>query len=120
MSHPSYTTLRDTIRAFFAYDLNRTLERLPLPPIPAQGSPQSMLHFYDVVLSFDHRDGRCWVVSSGWPEQDSERRIERACRRADEFVDCLTAQKHRESPRAKQARGIQTSVGKATLQRYAG
>ncbi|MGY4509563.1 hypothetical protein [Bradyrhizobium sp. USDA 3650] len=36
---------------FHAYDLNRTLERLSAPTIAGQRSPQSILHFYDVVVS---------------------------------------------------------------------
>ncbi|MFG3591649.1 aminodeoxychorismate synthase component I [Bradyrhizobium sp. RDI18] len=71
---------------FFAYDLNRTLERLPAPAISGQRLPQSILHFYDVVISFDRRDEKCWLVSTGWPEQDLARRRERARRRADEFA----------------------------------
>ncbi|WP_271610765.1 hypothetical protein [Bradyrhizobium sp. CCBAU 21360] len=74
---------------FLAYDLNRTLERLPPPAISGQHVPDSVLHLYDVVVSFDHRDHRCWIVSTGWPEQDSARRSERARRRADEFSTLL-------------------------------
>ncbi|WP_407169249.1 aminodeoxychorismate synthase component I [Bradyrhizobium sp. ORS 111] len=74
---------------FLAYDLSRTLERLPAPAIAGQHLPQSILHFYDVVVSFDHRDKRCWIVSTGWPEQDPARRAERARRRADEFAALL-------------------------------
>ncbi|MGN8544661.1 aminodeoxychorismate synthase component I [Bradyrhizobium sp. C9] len=74
---------------FFAYDLNRTLERLPAPSIPGLRLPQSMLHFYDVVVSFDHQNHRCWIVSTGWPEQNLARRTERARRRADEFEALL-------------------------------
>ncbi|MCP1854557.1 MULTISPECIES: aminodeoxychorismate synthase component I [unclassified Bradyrhizobium] len=74
---------------FFAYDLNRTLERLPGPSIPCLRLPQAILHFYDVVVSFDHRDRRCWIVSTGWPEQDPARRADRARRRADEFTALL-------------------------------
>lgn len=74
---------------FLAYDLNRTLERLPEAAIPGQGLPQSILHFYDVVVSFDHRDDRCWIVSTGWLERDPARRSERARRRAHEFVVLL-------------------------------
>ncbi|MCC8978510.1 aminodeoxychorismate synthase component I [Bradyrhizobium acaciae] len=74
---------------FFAYDLNRTLERLPGPSIPCLRLPQAILHFYDVVVSFDHRDRRCWIVSTGWPEQDPARRTDRARRRADEFTALL-------------------------------
>ncbi len=76
---------------FLAYELNRTVERLPAPAAPGQGLPQSVLHFYDVVISFDHRDDKCWIVSTGWPEQDPARRRERARRRADEFVARLAA-----------------------------
>ncbi|MGY2811918.1 aminodeoxychorismate synthase component I [Bradyrhizobium sp. USDA 4506] len=74
---------------FLAYDLNRTLERLPAPSIPGLRLPQSIVHFYDVVVSFDHRDHRCWIVSTGWPEQDAARRTERARRRAEEFAALL-------------------------------
>jgi len=81
---------------FLGYDLNRTLERLPASAILGQHLPQSILHFYDVVVSFDHRDHRCWVASTGWPEQDPARRSERARRRADEFAALLASVK---SPR---------------------
>ncbi|VIO69722.1 Aminodeoxychorismate synthase component 1 [Bradyrhizobium ivorense] len=72
--------------SFLAYDLNRTLERLPGSSIFPLRFPQSVLHFDDVVVSFDHRDRRCWIVSTGWPEQDPARRAERARRRADELA----------------------------------
>lgn len=81
---------------FLAYDLNRTLEQLPAPAIPGLGLPQSVLHFYDVVISYDHSDHRCWIVSTGWPEQDPARRSERARGRADEFAALLANPK---SPR---------------------
>ncbi|UQR64847.1 aminodeoxychorismate synthase component I [Bradyrhizobium sp. C-145] len=81
---------------FFAYDLNRTLERLPAPAISGRRLPQSILHLYDVIVSYDHRDNRCWIVSTGWPEQDPVRRGERARRRADEFAALLANPK---SPR---------------------
>lgn len=73
---------------FFGYDLNRTLERLPAQ-LPGLGLPQSILHFYDVVVSFDHPHRRCWIVSTGWPEQDPAARIERARRRGAEFAALL-------------------------------
>ncbi|MDH2348180.1 hypothetical protein [Bradyrhizobium sp. SSUT77] len=50
-----------------------------------------ILHFYDLVVSFDHRDSRCWIGSTGWPEQDPARRSERAHRRADEFAALLAS-----------------------------
>ncbi|MGY4353135.1 anthranilate/para-aminobenzoate synthase component I [Bradyrhizobium sp. GM7.3] len=78
---------------FLGYDLNRTVERLSAPPILGQHLPQSVLHFYDVVVSFDHHHDRCWTVSSGWPEQDAARRRERARHRADEFAVMLASPK---------------------------
>lgn len=74
---------------FFAYGLNATEERSPHLAIPSRGLPQSILHLYDVVLAYDHRDTRCWIVSTGWPERTSARRSERARRRADEFGELL-------------------------------
>jgi para-aminobenzoate synthetase component 1 len=74
---------------YFAYDLNTTLERLPSPAIAGQGLPQSILHLYDVVIGHDHRDQRCWIFSTGWPEQDPARRSERARQRANEFAALL-------------------------------
>src|SRR5262245_9432789 len=53
--HPGLPPFQGGAAGFFAYDLNRTLERLLPPAIPGQGLPQSILHFYDVVLAYDHR-----------------------------------------------------------------
>ncbi|XLS15907.1 aminodeoxychorismate synthase component I [Bradyrhizobium sp. RDM4] len=89
--HPNLPPFQGGAAGFFGYDLNRTLERLPAPAIPGQRLPQSILHFYDVVINFDHSDDRCWIVSTGWPEQDPTRRAERARRRADEFTAALLA-----------------------------
>ncbi|MCP3441258.1 aminodeoxychorismate synthase component I [Bradyrhizobium sp. CCGUVB14] len=74
---------------FFGYDLNRTLERLPVPAASGHRLPQSILHFYDVVVSYDHRNDRSWIVSTGWPEQDPAHRATRARQRADEFAALL-------------------------------
>lgn len=77
---------------FFGYDLNRTLERLPAQR-PGEGLPQSILHFYDLVISFDHAQRRCWIVSTGWPEQDPACRSERARLRLREFAAMLARPK---------------------------
>lgn len=95
--HPDLPPFQGGAAGFLAYDLNRTVERLPAPRIQGQRLPQSILHFYDVVVSYDHRDRRCWIVSTGWPERDPARRAERARRRADEFA-ALLASPH--SPRS--------------------
>ncbi|MCA6103600.1 aminodeoxychorismate synthase component I [Bradyrhizobium australafricanum] len=90
---PDLPPFQGGVAGFLAYDLNRTLERLPAPSIAGLRLPQSILHFYDVVVSFDHRDQKCWIVSTGWPEQDPTRRAEHARRRADEFAALLARPK---------------------------
>ncbi|WP_439402586.1 aminodeoxychorismate synthase component I [Bradyrhizobium sp. DASA03068] len=74
---------------YLGYDLNRTLERLPAPAIAGRALPECVLHFYDVVISFDHRDHNCWIVSTGWPAQEPAPRLERARRRSDQFAALL-------------------------------
>ncbi|WP_311966938.1 hypothetical protein [Bradyrhizobium australiense] len=75
---------------FFAYDLNRTLERLPALP-SSQCAPQSILHSYDVVVSYDHKDKRCWITSTGWPAHDPECQKDHAFPRADESEALLAS-----------------------------
>ena len=86
---PDLPPFQGGVAGFLSYDLNRTLERLSPPEKSGQGFPQSILHFYDMVLAHDHRDQRRWIVSTGWPEQDATRRNKRARHRADEFAAWL-------------------------------
>ncbi|WP_165769499.1 aminodeoxychorismate synthase component I [Arboricoccus pini] len=72
---------------FIAYEFAHHLERLP--PTTDNGQPDLLLHFYDVVLAFDHHRGRAWLISSGWPEDDGDRRLLRAEARASWFLDRL-------------------------------
>ena len=75
----------------FSYDLGRQLERLPAPRIDEFGFPALAIGMYDVVVAFDHLGERCWLISHGWPEQDSRRRRERAAARLQEFKSWLFA-----------------------------
>lgn len=112
---PNLPPFQGGAAGFFAYDLNRTLERLPPPAISGQGIPQAILHFYDVVIAYDHRDDKCWIISTGWPEQDPARRSERARRRADEFAALLANPRSPQNDSAtQQANGVRTSAASAT------
>ncbi|MPR08994.1 aminodeoxychorismate synthase component I [Microvirga tunisiensis] len=74
---------------YLAYDFRHTFERLT--PAPADyPCPEAVLAFYDVVASFDHRSGDAWLVSTGWPEQDPDRRQKRAIARAQYFRGLLS------------------------------
>jgi para-aminobenzoate synthetase component I len=82
---PNLPPFRGGAAGFFAYELNRALEQLPV----GQGVPQSVLNFFDVVIVYDHYESRRLIVSTGWPERDPIRRSERARRRADELTTLL-------------------------------
>ena len=65
----------------FGYDLCRSLERLPAPRFDEFQVPCLAVGFYDLVLAFDHAQGRCWMISQGFPETDSAKRYARAQQR---------------------------------------
>ncbi|MCP3387814.1 aminodeoxychorismate synthase component I [Bradyrhizobium sp. CCGB12] len=100
------------VAGFLSYDLNTTLERLPSPTAHGQGFPQSILNFYDVVLAYDHSDKRCWIVSTGWPEQDTTRRRSRARARADELAALLACPPLQQSSSPAAARSWQSNFSR--------
>ena len=69
----------------FGYELGRSLERLPRARFDEFRLPAMAVGLYDVVLGFDHLEGRAWLVSQGLPETDPGRRRRRAIRRARRF-----------------------------------
>ena len=71
------------------YDLGRQLERLPTPAIDEFRVPALAVGFYDVVVAFDHVEGRAWIISQGLPELEPARRRQRAQRRLDQMRDWL-------------------------------
>jgi len=71
---------------YFAYEFARRLETLAAPARNGAQCDEIGLHFYDVVLAFDHQQGRCWLVASGFPEIDPERRQSRARARLDQIA----------------------------------
>lgn len=60
-------------------DLNTTLGTLPPPATHGQGFPISILKLRR-GLRLHNCDKRCWIVSTGWPEQDTTYRGRRAPR----------------------------------------
>jgi len=51
--------------------------------------PECYLALYDVVLTFDHRDNRGYLASTGFPEEEEERRQRRASTRLHDFKERL-------------------------------
>jgi para-aminobenzoate synthetase component 1 len=60
------------------YGLGRTLERLPSPRRDDFRVPDLAVGIYDWVIAFDHASAEAWIISSGFPESDPERRLNRA------------------------------------------
>ncbi|WP_047537216.1 aminodeoxychorismate synthase component I [Methylotenera versatilis] len=50
---------------YFAYDLARSIEKLPTVAATATDSPEMMIGFYDWAVVVDHREKRCLLVSHG-------------------------------------------------------
>lgn len=73
----------------FGYELGRGLERLPPPEFDDFHVPAMALGWYDVVLAWDHRAGRAWIISQGLPELDPVRRLARAEARAEQMLRWL-------------------------------
>lgn len=79
----------------FGYDLCHHLERLPRPRVDDFEVPDLAVGFYDWVLAFDHLQKRAWIISSGFPEADPERRRRRARMRLAEIQKKLVSSPHR-------------------------
>jgi para-aminobenzoate synthetase component 1 len=76
---------------FLSYEAARLIESVPHMPSPEKGVPDMEFGFYDVVFVHDHGEQQSYILSSGWPEQDPQRRSERAIARADELADKIAA-----------------------------
>ena len=74
------------VAGYFGYELVQHLERVPLARSDDMGFPDLVLGFYDTIAAFDHRARRAWILSSGYPELDSEARTARARERTQEMV----------------------------------
>ena len=66
------------IAGFFSYDLIRDLENLPNYSQDDMHYPRMAVGFYDLIIAFDHTKQQAWIISSGLPEKNKERRPLRA------------------------------------------
>jgi para-aminobenzoate synthetase component 1 len=74
----------------FGYDLCHHLERLPRPRCDEFGVPDLAVGCYDWVAAFDHVRQRAWLVSTGFPETEPDRRQRRATERLSRFRKLLS------------------------------
>lgn len=69
---------------YFSYDLCHFIERLHSTAIDDLNLPECYLAFYDTIVAFDHREGRTYLVSTGFPELEERKRKRRAAEKLRE------------------------------------
>ncbi len=70
---------------YFSYDLCHFLERLPRTAVDDLKLPECYLAFYDTIIAFDLQQGRAYIISCGFPEENETARKRRAQARLDEL-----------------------------------
>jgi para-aminobenzoate synthetase component 1 len=61
-----------------SYELGHAWERIPLPGCDEFQLPALSVGLYDWVIAWDHKSEKAWIVSHGFPETDSVKRLNRA------------------------------------------
>jgi para-aminobenzoate synthetase component 1 len=69
---------------YLGYDWGLVLESLPAPRVDDLALDDVVLGVYDWVIAWDHAESRAWIISTGLPETDADRRVARAHQRAAE------------------------------------
>ena len=89
-TRPDLPPFQGGVAGLLSYDLNRSIERIAATRYDDLPRPAIAMGAYDVVLAFDHLDGRGWIVSQGVPELDAAARHERAAARLARFRQLLS------------------------------
>jgi para-aminobenzoate synthetase component 1 len=76
---------------FLSYEMGRSFERLPVPPLAGAPLPAMHVGLYDWSIVWDHFTGRCWIVSTGFPETSETARLARARDRIRQVREWLGA-----------------------------
>ena len=70
---------------YFSYDLGHFIERLPDTVVDDLQLPECYLAFYDVVMAYNHLEGKTFIISTGFPELEENQRLKRAEERLKEL-----------------------------------
>jgi para-aminobenzoate synthetase component 1 len=79
--HPHLPPFPGGVAGVWSYELVQHLERVPLARWDELALPELVVGVYDWVIAWDHETGQSWLVSTGWPETDPQRRYRRAWER---------------------------------------
>lgn len=81
--HPNLPPFQGGGMGYFAYDLNRQLEKLPQPKQDDMVLPDCIFAFYDLVFAWDHKEEALYLFSSGLPYNGKERFLHARKRQAE-------------------------------------
>lgn len=87
---PGLPPFQGGLAGLFAYDLNRSIERISPPRFEDSDFPAVAVAIYDTVLAWDHSEKKCWIISQGFPETDPALRAKRAENRCHYFRERLS------------------------------
>ncbi len=78
------------VAGYMAYEFGRCFERIPPASHDEFGLPLAVLGLYDVVLAWDHKTERAWLISQGFLEgANTQSRALQANQRAERFLNLL-------------------------------
>ena len=84
-THPAGIPFVGGAVGYFSYDLCHFIERLPSTAVDDLNLPECYLAFYDTIVAFDHLAGKAYLVATGFPELEEEKRKQRAEKRLEEM-----------------------------------
>lgn len=74
---------------YLSYDLCHFIEQLPQKAVDDLKLPECYFGFYDAILAFDNKEHKTYIVASGFPELDENKRLARAAKRITDLKDRL-------------------------------
>jgi para-aminobenzoate synthetase component 1 len=77
-SAPDLPPWQGGFAGYFGYHLCHYLEELPRQKSDEMAFPDLLGGLYDLVIGIDHHQQKAWIISSGLPEKDPEKRQKRA------------------------------------------
>lgn len=87
-----------------SYELGRCFEKLAAVPHDELEIPHLAVGLHDWVLAWDHVEGKCWLISQGFPETESRLRARRASERAERVLAVVEQCVRRSGARFQRAR----------------
>ncbi len=85
-SLPALPPFQGGAAGILSYELGACFEKLPQTPHDELQIPHLAVGLYDWVLAWDHVEGKCWLISHGFPETEFGQRKKRATERAEQVL----------------------------------